>query len=121
MLLAISSKTDSYLQFLTVLLLFVFVLLITFFTTRWIASYQKNKTNGRNIEVIETTRIASNKYLQIIRVGNKHLLIGIGKDEIHLLTELSAEELVFMNENSMSFKDFADIFAKKLKEKEKKE
>ena len=51
MLLAITSRTDSYLQFLTVLLLFVFVLVITYFTTRWIARYQKVKSNADNLEV----------------------------------------------------------------------
>ena len=45
MLLAITSRTDSYLQFLTVLLLFVFVLVITYFTTRWIARYPVSYTH----------------------------------------------------------------------------
>lgn len=121
MLLAISSRTDSYLQFLTVLVLFVFVLFITYFTTRFIANYQKNKTNGKNIEVIETARISSNKYLQIVKAGNHYLLIAIGKDEVHMLTELTEEELVLAAETNTGMMDFAKIFkqAKKLKEKEK--
>ena len=121
MLLAISSRTDSYLQFLTVLVLFVFVLFITYFTTRFIANYQKNKINGKNIEVIETARISSNKYLQIVKAGNHYLLIAIGKDEIHMLTELTEEELVLAAETNTGMMDFAKIFtqAKKLKEKEK--
>ena len=57
MLLAITSRTDSYLQFLTVLLLFVFVLVITYFTTRWIARYQKVKSNADNLEVIEPAEL----------------------------------------------------------------
>ncbi len=121
MLLAISSRTDSYLQFLTVLVLFVFVLFITYFTTRFIANYQKNKTNGKNIEVIETARISSNKYLQIVKAGKHYLLIAIGKDEVHMLTELTEEELVLAAETNTGMMDFAKIFtqAKKLKEKEK--
>lgn len=121
MLLAISSRTDSYLQFLTVLVLFVFVLFITYFTTRFIANYQKNKTSGKNIEVIETARISSNKYLQIVKAGNRYLLIAIGKDEVHMLTELTEEELVLAAETNTGMMDFAKIFkqAKKLKEKEK--
>lgn len=119
MLLAISSRADSYVQFLTVLLLFVFVLFITFLTTRWIANYQKSKTSGGNIEIIETTRVTSNKYLQIVRAGNKYVLIAVGKDEIHMLTELSAEELTFQKENSVSIRDFSKILAQATKQKEK--
>lgn len=119
MLLAVSSRVDSYVQFLTVLLLFVFVLFITFLTTRWIANYQKSRTNGGNIEIIETTRVASNKYLQIVRAGNKYILIAVGKDEIHMLTELSAEELTFQKENNVSIRDFSKILAQATKQKEK--
>ena len=119
MLLAVSSRVDSYVQFLTVLLLFVFVLFITFLTTRWIANYQKSRTNGGNIEIIETTRVTSNKYLQIVRAGNKYILIAVGKDEIHMLTELSAEELTFQKENNVSIRDFSKILAQATKHKEK--
>ncbi len=111
MLLAITSRTDSYLQFLTVLLLFVFVLVITYFTTRWIARYQKVKSNANNLEVIETCRISSNKYLQIVRVGTKYVLIAIGKDEVHMLTELSEEELMLIADHEQQQMDFSKVFA----------
>ena len=121
MLLAITSRTDSYLQFLTVLLLFVFVLVITYFTTRWIARYQKVKSNADNLEVIETCRITSNKYLQIVRVGTKYVLIAIGKDEVHMLTELSEEELMLTAGKGQQQMDFSRVFAsvKNLGKKEK--
>ena len=121
MLLAITSRTDSYLQFLTVLLLFVFVLVITYFTTRWIARYQKVKSNADNLEVIETCRITSNKYLQIVRAGTKYVLIAIGKDEVHMLTELSEEELMLTTGDGQQQMDFSKVFAnvKNLGKKEK--
>ena len=123
MLLAITSRTDSYLQFLTVLLLFVFVLVITYFTTRWIARYQKVKSNADNLEVIETCRITSNKYLQIVRAGTKYVLIAIVYiiDEVHMLTELSEEELMLTAGNGQQQMDFSRVFAsvKNLGKKEK--
>ena len=65
MLLSVTTKTDSYLQFMTVLILFVFVLAITYLVTRWIANYQKGKAGMGNLEIIETCRVASNKYIQL--------------------------------------------------------
>ena len=50
MLLAVMTKADSYLQFMTVLVLFVFVLAITYLVTRWIAKYQKNNVGFRNLD-----------------------------------------------------------------------
>lgn len=111
MLLAGMSKTDSYLQFITVLILFVFVLAITYVTTRWIANYQKGRAAGSNLEVIETMKITSNKYLQIVRAGNKYLVIAIGKDEIHGIAELSEDEIVCLKEDRSQV-DFRSILDK---------
>ncbi|MBQ8596557.1 MAG: flagellar biosynthetic protein FliO [Lachnospiraceae bacterium] len=106
---------------MTVLILFVFVLLITYWTTKWIARYQKGKAGAGNLEVIETCRISSNKYVQILRAGEKYLVIAIGKDEIHMLAELTEDELVIREETVEQTLNFAGVFeqVKKLKEKEK--
>ena len=82
------SSLDSFFQLLTLLFIFVVILVLTYFTTRFIAGYQKGKGLGRNIEVIETYKVTTNKYIQIIRTGDKYFAIGIGKDEIHMLTEI---------------------------------
>ena len=121
MLLTVTGRMDSYLQFMTVLILFVFVLLITYWTTRWIAKYQKGKAGAGNLEVIETCRISPNKYVQVLRAGEKYLIIAIGKDEIHMLTELSEADLVIQENSGEQTLSFAGVFeqVKKLKEKEK--
>ena len=54
MILTVSDSANSYLQFMTVLIMFVFVLAITYFTTKWIAGYQQSKGAGANLEVIES-------------------------------------------------------------------
>lgn len=117
----LTSRADSYIQFITVLILFVFVLFITYAVTRWIAKYQKGRTIAGNIEILETCRLTSNKYIQIVRTGNKYLVIAVGKDEVHMLTELSKEELLVSEAADGKVMDFAGIFdkVKRLKEKEK--
>lgn len=118
MLLTSVSITDSYLQFITVLVLFVFVLAITYATTKWIAGYQKNKAAHGNLEVVETLRITSNKYVQIIRAGSKYLVIAIGKDEVHMLSELSGEDLNVW-ERQPNELDFGSILEKFKKQNRK--
>lgn len=121
MLLSVTTGMDGYIQFVTVLILFVFVLGITYLVTKWIANYQKGKTIVGNLEVIETCRITSNKYVQIVRAGSKYLVIGLGKDEIHILSELSEEELDLQDAHEEKTASFRSIFdeVKRLKEKEK--
>lgn len=116
----LSSTLDSVFDLLTVLFIFVVVIILTYYTTRFIAGYQKNKSAGRNLEVLESYRVTSNKYLQIVRAGKKYLVIGIGKDEIHVLAELSEDELTLSSENErtgpLSFKELLDK-AKHMKDK----
>ncbi len=78
----------------SLILIFLFVLGLTALTARWIARYQKGMAHNRNIRVIETFRVSNNKFIQIIQVGTKYLAISICKDTMHLLTELTEEQLL---------------------------
>lgn len=110
MLLLSVNGVDSFAQVMTVLLIFVFVLGLTYFVTRWIANYQKGKMASNNIETIEAHRIAQNRHVQIVRIGEKYFALGIGKDEVHVISELSKEELILREENAKAFPDFKQIF-----------
>ncbi len=106
------SKTDSIVQFLTVLLIFIFVVAVTYLTVRWMSRIQQGQTKCSNIDIIETKRIANNKYLQVIRAGDKYLLISIGKDEVNLISEIDGNELVLpqVPDSNVSFASILDKF-----------
>ena len=88
-----SDRAESFTQFLTVFLVFILVLGLTYFTTRFVGNYQKARSINRNFEVIETYRITNGKYLQIVKVGSKYLVIGIGKDDVTSICELSEDDI----------------------------
>lgn len=112
MLLLTSGRTDSYAQFITVLILFVLVLAVTAFTTKWLAGYQKQQNLNGNIEVLETQRISTGKYLQIIRVGEKYLVIAVCKDTVTMLTEVSKEQIIQREVGKSDFTGFGELFEK---------
>lgn len=84
---------ENVVHLLTVLAIFIFVLFITYFTTKWVAGYSKKQNITKNIDVIETYRITSNKYVAIIRTGSKYLAVGVGKDSINMLAEIPEDGL----------------------------
>lgn len=102
------SGLDAIFEFITVLFIFLFVCVITYVTTRFIAGYQKGKMNSSNIHNIEVFKVATNKYIQIIKVGEKILVIAICKDTVTLLTELS--------ENQIDIPDLPEVAALNFKE-----
>lgn len=89
------SGWESFFQLISVLLIFLFVLAITYLTTRWIGKYQQGMMQNKNIQVVETFRVSNNKFIQIIQVGRKYLVISVCKDVVNILTELTEEELVW--------------------------
>ncbi len=118
MLLALSDRrTDSYVQFVTVLLLFLFVLAITAFVTKWIGGYQKGRSVGTNMELVEALRLSNNKYVQIVRIGRKYLALAVCKDTVTMLSEIPEEDLSFPEGSTGSALGFKDVLAKIQKER----
>ena len=112
----LSSAGESFFQLIFALVVFVGVLALTAFVTKWIAGYQKTQGLNRNLEIIEAIRLSNNKYIQIIRAGeDKYFVIAIGKDEVTLLGELSSSQLkeIEVGDNSIQGSiDFKSILEK---------
>ncbi len=104
----LAGRTNSYAQFITVLVVFVLVLGVTALVTKWIANYQKQQSVNVNIEVIETTRISNTKYIQIVRLGRKYVAIAVCKDTVTQLCEIPSEQLDLVKHE----KSFRELFEK---------
>ncbi len=107
-----TSRLESAAQFVTVILVFVFVLALTYFTTRFVGKYQKTQLYCKNIEVIETYKVTTNKYVQIIRTGEKYLVIAVCKDTITYLSEISGDELDLSAPAAATNESFQEVLAK---------
>ncbi len=116
MILTISGRADSYVQFMTVLILFLLVLAVTYFVTKWMAGYHRSRVSNANIEVLETIGLSNNKYIQLIRIGQKYLAVAICKDTVTMLTEIPEQDLILSDgsvSKTMGFKDILDKVQKK--------
>ena len=110
-LLTESGSLEAFVQFLTVLFLFGFVLFISYYVTKWLSGIQKGQMTGKNMEILETIRLSNSKYLQIVHVGDKYIVIAVCKDTVTMLTEISAESLSFADKNegnNLSFKEILE-------------
>ena len=100
-----SNRLDSIVQLITAVCIFIFVLALAYFTTKFTAGFQKSKLASPNVEVIETFRLTQNKYIQIVRV------IAVCKDTITMLGELNGEDLTIPETGTgttVSFKEILD-------------
>lgn len=105
----ISGSLEGAAQFLTVFFIFLVVLALTYFTTRFLGQYQKMQGLNRNFEAIETYRLSGNKFLQIVRVGKRYFVFAIGKDDVNLISEISKEDIDLSTENPAANDRFKQI------------
>ncbi len=96
----LTSGSNSYAQFITVLVIFVLVLGVTAWTTKWIAGYQKQQAANCNIQLIEAARLNNNKYIQIVRVGETYMVLAVCKDTVTMLGEVPPEQLKEISKES---------------------
>ena len=106
------SSTDNFLELVGLILLLIVILIAAYYTTRFIGGIKQGQMRNSNFQVIDTYRISSNKVMQIVKVGNKFVVIGIGKDTINFITELSEDAVMFHDENNGIKPDFKQIFDK---------
>ena len=112
-----TSGVQSFFQLIGVLLIFVFVLAITYYVTKWIAGYQKQHNFQKNMRVVETMKLTTNKYIQIIEVGETYLVIGIGKDEVTMLAQLTREQLNDVSlEDTVKYQNTGESFSNIMKQ-----
>ena len=89
----LSSSFESFIQLLGVLLIFLFILGATYFTTKWIGSYQQINMRNKNLQIVESIKIGTNKFICLIKAGEIYLVVAVGKDEVTMLAQLTEEQL----------------------------
>ena len=112
--LSVDSGFDNFVEFIYVMLIFVAVLVITYFGTRFIGRFQSNKYSTGNIELLEAGKLSANQYIQIVRIGQKMYALAVSKDNVTLIGELSEDELKLPEASDKKFpvSGFAEIFEK---------
>lgn len=113
---------DNLLQLVIAIIIFAFVLFLAYLAAKITGTYQSNIMNHRsNIRVIETYRIANNKFIQIVKLGDKYVALGIGKDTITFLTELEEECIKDISSMPAEKLDFKTILSKVRKDKDEED
>ena len=92
--LTVLTGVNGIVQLITVAVLFIIVLVMTYFTTRFIGNYQKGHLSCTNIQIIDTMRLSQNKLIQIVRTGDKYFAIAVCKDTVTLLGEINGDDIV---------------------------
>lgn len=106
------STMDNFLELVGLVILLIIILIAAYYATRFIGGIKLGQMRNSNFQVIDTYRISSNKVMQIVKVGNRFVVIGIGKDSINYITELTEDEVIIRDDFKEIKPDFKQIFEK---------
>ena len=104
-------SNNSIFDVIVLLITFIIILAACIWTTRLVAGRQMLKNKNKNIMPIETYQIAPNRYLQIVQIGERYIVISVCKDSVQFITELTKEELHLQEGTAYPNKTFKEILS----------
>lgn len=105
-------------QLFFLILIFVFILFLTYYSTKWVSTLRFKTRNSKNIKIIESTSVGVQNTIQLIQVGEQFFLIGVTKENITFLSELTGKFDKEENEeqkNKVPFEKYMQEFFDKRK------
>jgi len=106
------TTTDNVLQLVGLVLLLIVILVAAYYTSKFVGGIKLGQIKNSNFKVIDTYRISPNKLLQIVKIGNKFIVISIGKDTINFITELDETEVLIKDFNNSEKQSFMQVLEK---------
>ena len=119
----LTSSFQNIMQLIGVVLIFLIVLALTYFTAKWIGGYQQINMKNKNLQILESIKVGTNKFICLIKAGEIYLVVAVGKDEITMLAQLTEEQLSVVpsltiygkgnkEENLVAADNFQEVFEK---------
>ena len=87
----LQSPVSAVISLLGGLLLFVLVLLLAWFCTRWLGGYYRARGGAGTVQVLERTAIGPDRTLMVVRAGERVWLLGVTPQNITPIGELSPD------------------------------
>lgn len=110
-LLTEGTRFTSTLELFGLVIVFIVVIAACYFVTRFVGGRQLAQQRNSNFLVLDTFRLAQNKYLQLVQVGRRYFVIAVGKDAVSLISELEKEDITWWRESAQSGAGFSGILA----------
>lgn len=92
----------SFLRFLSLIFVFIVVLAVTYYVTRWVGNFQKERYTKGNIQIIEARQIGQNKFIYVAKIGNDYFALSSGKENFSVIGKIDEAGLTLPEESKES-------------------
>lgn len=102
---------EGIMTFLSLIFVFVIILFLAYLTTKIVASASFKKYKNKNMRLLEGMNLGPQKSLQLVKVGNKIILLALSKDGVTKIESFYPNELLVSEEEyDNKVVTFQDVF-----------
>lgn len=115
------SGYSSGLELVGLVVVFIVVIAACYFVTRFVGGKHLAQQKNSNFTVLDTFRVAQNKYLQLVQAGKRYFVLAICKDSMTLVAELDKEDITYWREEGQAAGSFQEILSAMRSKKQDKQ
>lgn len=87
------SSIESILKLIGLLVLCFLIILASYYVTKFVGSRSAGINSSGFMKPLEVCRIAPNKYLQLVKIGEKYYVLGVSKESVNVVAEVDPSEI----------------------------
>lgn len=110
-------KLEAFSVFFSVFLTLAFVLFLAWFLLRWIGGHAPIQSNFKHIRILDRVVIDREKYLLLVSVGDKTLLIAMSAGAVTTVCEFDAGQRALFEAAPESEQRFSAVIKQMLPKK----
>ncbi len=110
-------RLEAFSVFFSVFLTLAFVLFLAWFLLRWIGGHAPIQSNFKHIRILDRVVIDREKYLLLVSVGDKTLLIAMSAGSVTTVCEFDAQQRALFETAPESEQPFAAVIKQMLPKK----
>lgn len=101
---------DTFYAIISMTFVLGIVMAMAYITTRYVGAYSIKRFNNSNMKLIEVMPIGNQKFIYIVKVVDKHMVLAVTKDDIRLLDTVDGGKILERKDEGLIGKDFRSIF-----------
>jgi flagellar protein FliO/FliZ len=88
----LNTDMRDYYNIVYIIAVFIVILFVAYYISKRVGNFHIKRTNN-TMKIVEVIPVGPQKTIQLIKVGNEFILIGVSKDRITYMKEVSVDSL----------------------------
>lgn len=75
----------------------VFIIYLSYLVSKYVGKGMNRNGRSHYMRVLDQLMVGQDRYVAVVQAGDRYLLLGVTSQQINLLQELEAEDLIQLN------------------------